>query len=338
MSEEVTIRDIAKLAGVSYSTVSRALSGHYNVKPDTRKKVLDTAERLGYVANRQARSLAGGHNHVIGLVVHGLDNDYVGQLLKGIDEELARANLEIMLFTTHRFKNKEISYVSKMMRGLTDGLLIVSPEGYEAYLTTLQQEKFPYVLVDTSGKNDLGTTISATNVQGAYDAVNYLLELGHQRIGFITGTPTLSTAIDRHEGYKRALEDHNIPYNSKLIREGNFTESRGYEAALELLTSTLKPTAIFAASDATAFGVLGAAQALGVRVPQDLSVVGFDDLPISAYMNPTLTTVRQPLREMGVLAAQRLISHLQTGKPGGSIQLKTELITRGSCFPLAGGN
>jgi LacI family transcriptional regulator len=336
MADEITIRDIAKLSGVSYSTVSRALSGVDKVKDSTRDKVLEAAEQLGYVVNRQARSLAGGNTHIIGLLVHGLDNDYFGQLLKGIDEELGRANFEIMLFTTHRHKDKEISLVTRLMRGLTDGLLIVLPEGLESYLETLQAENIPYVLVDTPNSDGEGTTVSSTNTQGAYDATRYLLELGHRQIGFITGSLNLQVAVNRFDGYRRALEEYQVPFDIGLVREGNFLQHRGREAALDLLGRKVRPTAIFASNDASAFGVMEAAEALNISVPYELSVIGFDDLPISEYAKPKLTTVRQPIKKMGEVAAKLLLEQLR-GQATTSVELPTELVIRSSCAAIRKG-
>jgi LacI family transcriptional regulator len=299
--------------------------------------VLEAAEQLGYVVNRQARSLAGGNNHVIGLLVHGLDNDYIGQLLKGIDEALAQVNFEIMLFTTHRHKNREISHVTKMMSGLTDGLLIVLPEGHQSYIQSLQEKAIPYVLVDTSGAAEEGTTVSSTNAQGAYDATRYLLELGHSQIGFITGSLNLQVAVHRFEGYRRALEDFKIPFDIGLVREGNFLQDRGREAALDLLSRKVRPSAIFASNDASAFGALEAAQELAIAVPDELSIIGFDDLPMSKYAYPKLTTVRQPIKEMGEVAVNLLLEQLRQGQPAQSVELPTELVIRASCAPFKKG-
>ena len=333
MSSGVTIRDIAKLSGVSYSTVSRALSGVEVVNEATRSKVLEAAEHLGYVVNRQARSLAGGGHQVIGLLVHGLESDYFGQILKGVDEALAQANFEMMLFTTHRHKDKEINHVTRMMSGLTDGLLIVSPEGHQEYMRSLQEKAVPYVLVDVSVADE-GVTVSATNAEGAYGATCYLLKLGHKRIGFITGNLNLPVAVQRFEGYRRALGAFAVPFDAGLVCEGDFRQERGREAALELLGRDPRPTAIFASNDESAFGVLEAAESLKLSVPSDLSVVGFDDLPISKHVNPKLTTVRQPIREMGNVAAKLLLEQLRYGQPSTSVQLSTELVVRSSCAPV----
>ena len=330
MSNGVTIRDIAKLSGVSYSTVSRALSGVDKVKGSTYVRVLEAAEHLGYVVNRQARSLAGGSHQVVGLLVHGLESDYFGQILKGVDEALAQAGFEMMLFTTHRHRDKEIGHATKMMQGLTDGLLIVSPESHQEYIRNLQEKAVPFVLVDVSAADE-GVTVSATNAKGAYDATRYLLELGHKRIGFVTGILNLPVAVHRFDGYRQALAEFGVPFDSSLVREGNFMQDRAYEAAVELLSGEARPSAIFASNDDSALGVLAAAEALGISVPSELSVVGFDDLPASKYVTPRLTTVRQPIREMGNVAAKLLLGHIRSGQPAVSVQLPTELIIRSSC-------
>ena len=335
MANDVTIRDIARLSGVSYSTVSRALNGVGRIKPSTRKKVMEAASQLGYVPNRQARSLAGGQSNVIGMLVHGLDTDYIGQILKGADEELAQASYELMVFTTHRHKNKELSTVTRLMSGLTDGLLIVLPEGHQHYVKNLQEKNLPYVLVDTAvHSDDEGVTVTATNNQGAYEATKHLLNLGHERIGFITGNLNLQIAVSRFEGYQRALTEAGIPFDIALIREGNFLQPRGREAALELLQRKHPPSAIFASNDVMALGVLEAAYELGVRVPDDLSVVGFDDVASAEYAIPKLTTVRQPIYEMGVVAARSLLGLLR-GEEVSSVQLGTQLIVRASTAPVS---
>ncbi len=334
MSNGVTIRDIARLSGVSYSTVSRALSGVDKVKESTYVRVLEAANELGYIVNRQARSLAGGNHQVIGVLLHGLESDYFGQILKGVDEALAQADFEMMLFTTHRRKNREVGYATKMMSGLTDGLLIVSPVGQQDYIRNLQEKAVPFVLVDV-GAADEGVTVSATNAKGAYDATCYLLELGHRRIGFVTGNLDLPVAVHRLEGYQRALGAFAVPFDDRLVQEGDFVQERGREAALELLGRKPRPTAIFASNDESAFGVLEAAASMGVAVPDELSVVGFDDLPISKHVTPKLTTVRQPLREMGNVAAKLLLGQLRLGQPPVSVQLPTELVLRASCAPVA---
>lgn len=331
---QITIFDVAREAGVSYSTVSRVLNHHENVKDATRQRVLAAIRKLGYVANPQARSLAGGQSQIIGLLVHNLNSGYTGEIVHGIDDELAKNNYELMLYTTHRHKDKESSYVSMLTRGLAAGMLLVLPRAPEVYLHTLREQRFPHVFIDHQGVDSDSPVVKATNWQGAYDAAIYLIELGHRHIGFITGSMDTGSAIDRLDGYKAALADHNILVQDSLIYEGNYQQPVGYKAAITLLNHTPRPTAIFASNDAMAFGAIEAMRDQGINVPDDISVVGFDDILQAAFIHPPLTTVRQPLRQMGRVAAHTLLEHIKDPKrPTRRIELATQLIIRDSCKP-----
>ena len=188
---------------MSYSTVSRALSGYEFVKETTRRRVMEAAENLGYVANLPARSLAGGRSHVIGLLVPNLDNSYVGTITQGIDQELARSNYDLMLYTSHRHPGKESFYVSAIANGLTDGLLLVAPLVPTNYLDALREQDYPYVLIDQADTSERSNVVEATNWQGAYEATHYLIQLGHTRIAFITGARAVRSALDRLEATKQ---------------------------------------------------------------------------------------------------------------------------------------
>ncbi|MEJ2751131.1 MAG: LacI family DNA-binding transcriptional regulator [Chloroflexota bacterium] len=222
-SPDVTIFDVANEAGVSYSTVSRVVNNKSYVKEETRRKVLKAMDDLGYQANLQARSLAGGRSNVIGLLVVDLATQYVGELVRGIDEVLAANQFELMLYTTHRRKIKESTFVTMMARGMSDGLLIVLPRDPETYLGSLRQHEFPYVLIDQLGNEDIDLSITADNFHGAYTAINHLLELGHRRIGLITGWMDMISARHRLDGYRAALADYGIPFDQELVFEGNFS-------------------------------------------------------------------------------------------------------------------
>lgn len=332
-SENITIFDVANEAGVSYSTVSRVLNNKEHVSPEKRDRVLRAMAQLGYVANIQARTLAGGRSHIVGLLVHGLDTSYIGEIMKGIDNELHHANYDLMLYTTHRRKMKESAYVVKLTRNLVDGLLLVLPRNAEAYLETLRQRRFPHVLVDHQGLPSVDApSVGATNWQGAYEATSYLIALGHRRIGFITGTMDLGCAQERLAGYKAALEKHGLIVAPELIREGDFLQPRGYLCAKELLALAEPPTAIFASNDISAFGVMEAVRDHGLQIPRDISIIGFDDIPQAGSVHPPLTTVRQPLEEMGSIAARMLLTYItEPDKPVERVELPTELVIRQSC-------
>jgi LacI family transcriptional regulator len=335
----VTIFDVAELAGVSYSTVSRVVNNYTYVKPATRAKVQAAMEELGYVANLKARSLAGGRSQVIGVLIYDLETNYSVEVVRGIDEEVSRLDYDMMLSTTHHRRQKEADYVAKLALGLVDGLLIVLPSNLDAYVNDLKRQNFPFVLIDHQGLEREGVgSIQAQNFQGGYDATRHLLELGHRRIGTITGpvnqSPPVNSAVDRLAGYRAALADAGIAYDPALIYAGDFGFTAGRTGTDYLLDQAMPVTAIFAASDVTAFGVIEAARTRGLTLPRDLSVVGFDDIPEARYRRPALTTIRQPLREMGRLASRMLIEHLEDrDQPLTRIELPTTLQVRDTTAP-----
>ena len=330
--KSVTIFDIAQASGVSYSTVSRVLNGYEFVKASTRHRVLATAEALGYVPNVQARSLAGGKSRVIGLLVPRLDNGYINEICWGIDKALAKAGYDLMLYTTHHHRDKESKYVKAISNGLTDGLLLLIPLLPASYLATLRERQFPYVLIDQSDASGQSSVVDATNRQGAYDATAYLLALGHRRIGFISGIPEIRSAQDRLAGYKAALLEHSVVVDESLIVEGQFDAASGRRATHTLLGLESRPTAIFASNDLTAFGVMEAVREAGLSLPEDISVIGFDDVSQASITYPKLTTVRQPLEQLGRLAVKRLLEHIDNPEsPPQHTTLTTTLVVRDSC-------
>jgi LacI family transcriptional regulator len=330
----VTIFDVAREAGVSTGTVSRVLNDRHHVKPETREAVLRAMDKLGFVANQQARSLAGAPSRVIGLLLHTLSVSYMGEIVRGIDAELEIANYDLLLYTTHRRKLNEAAYVGAITRGMADGLLLILPRNPSAYLPLLQAHSFPYLLIDHQGNGDYERSVGATNWQGASDGTRYLIALGHRRIGFVTGAMELGCSADRLAGYRQALTDYGIPADPELVAAGDFTEPTGFAAGQALLATPSPPTAIFASNDIMAFGVLKAARERGLRVPQDLSILGFDDIPQARLVDPPLTTVRQPLEEMGRVATRTLVGLIADPQRRiGRVTLPTELVVRESCGP-----
>ena len=329
----VTIVDVARASKLSAATVSRVLSGYEFVRESTRKRVMEAVEELGYVANLPARSLAGGHSQVIGLLVPNMDNSYVGTITQGIDHELARANYDLMLYTSHRHPDKESFYVNAIANGLTEGLLLVAPQVPTTYLDTLREQNFPYVLIDQADPTENSNIVDSTNRQGAYEATSYLSQLGHTRIAFIRGALTVQSAVDRLTGYKEALYDCNIPIREDLIIEGNYQQQTSYENTKSLLQSANPlPTAIFASNDLSAFGAMDAIREFGLRIPDDISIIGFDDVPQASLVYPKLTTVRQPLEEMGHVAVKLLLTQIEDlSQPPQRVTLATQLIIRDSC-------
>lgn len=329
----ITIMDVARVSGVSYSTVSRVLSGYEFVKESTYNRVMETVKQLGYVVNLPARSLAGGHSKIIGLLVPNLDNTYVGTIARGIDQELVRSNYDLMLYTTHRHPGKESLYVNAIANGLTEGLLLVVPLVITSYLDALREQNFPYVLIDQTDTTENSNVVDASNWQGAYDATRYLIELGHTRIAFITGATAVRSAVDRFQGYKAALADSEIPFTEAFIVEGDYQQRTSYENVKELLKRAYPlPTAIFASNDLSAFGAMDAVRDFGFRIPEDISIIGFDDILQASLVYPKLTSVRQPLEEMGRVAVRLLLEQIaDPSKSPQRVTLPTELIIRDSC-------
>ena len=334
-SPRTTIVDVAEKAGVSLGTVSRVINKDVHVAPDTRQRVQAVMSEMGYVANRQAQSLKSSKTNVIGMLVPDLGTGYIGEIMRGIDAELALSHLDLMLFTTHRTAIKEASYVANLVQGMVDGLLLVLPRNPADYTGTLARRSFPFVLIDHQGTGEPIPAVGATNWQGAYNATEYLLKIGHLRIGFISGAMDLGAAIDRLEGYKAALRAHHMIEEPQLIYSGTFFQPDGYAGASALLDLDNPPTAIFASNDVMAMGAMDAVRSRGLRVPEDISILGFDDIPQAELVRPALTTVRQPLEQMGRVATQMLLDMLKNPeKKVNRLELPTELIVRSSTQPL----
>ncbi len=331
----VTIVDIARDLGVSHATVSRVLNSRDGVKAVTRQRVLDAVDRLGYIANPQARRLAGGRSRVIGLIVSGLTNGYANLLLEGIETALSETDYDLLLYSSVSRSRRQIhesGYVDRLMNGLADGLIIISPFFPEPYLDRLERHHFPYVLVDHSDQRGSRPVISATNFQGAYDATNYLIQLGHQRIAFISGWQVHPSTHERLEGYKAALTTHGLDFDPALIREGDFLIEGGFRAALELFALPQPPTAVFASSDDMAIGVMNAVRQVGLRIPEDISIMGFDDIVQASLVYPTLTTVSQSLYQTGETALNMLLGYIENPQlPRQQQVIATQLMIRNSC-------
>ena len=330
----VTIFDVAKEAGVSYSTVSRVVNNFQFVKAETRERVQAAMDKLGYVANVKARSLAGGRSQMLGLLLYDFESSYQVEIVRGIDAEVSALNYDLMLYTTHHRRQKESTLVAKLTQGLVDGLLIVLPSNLEAYLEDLDGRNFPYVLIDHAGAGISSNTVKATNWQGSFEAVTYLADLGHQRIGFVQGVMTVDSAQERLAGYKAALAEHGLAMDTTLIQPGDFDWQSGYEATHSFLAMSHPPTAVIASSDVCAFGVMEGFLEKGLRVPEDVSVIGFDDIPEATTVRPSLTTVRQDLRQMGRIATRMLVDCIDNpDHTTQQIELPMELIIRESTAP-----
>lgn len=330
-----TIAEIAARAGVSIPTVSRVLNNRPDVAPRTRERVEQIIRESGFMLNRMANTLRRGSSGIIDIVVPGLDTLYSVEIVRGVEEVVERTGLRLALSTTNNAVQREQQWLGKVLESTTDGAILVLSRGQSRNLDELHQRKIPFVVVDHRG--ELGTdipSVSATNWAGGRAATEHLLSLGHRRIAVIGGSTMLRCSVDRIAGYRSALEEAGVPIRPEYIRPGEFMQQTGYEQTCALLELPEPPTAIFAGSDLQAMGVYSALRARGIAVPDEVSVVGFDDVPLASLVTPALTTVRQPLVEMGRMATTMLL-RLIAGEPLDSIrvELTTTLIVRESCAP-----
>jgi LacI family transcriptional regulator len=327
-----TIIDVAKAAGVSVSTVSRVVNDYQHVRPAVRLRVQEAMNRLGYAPNRQARRLVGGKSGVIGLMIHALGTEYIAEVIRGIDDALGQVDCDMMLYTTHRHREKEDFYARTIAGGLADGLILVVPSIGESYLDALRESHFPHVMVDVDRSDGKSWSVGITNWQGAYDATRYLLKLNHRRIAIITDQLQLSNSRPRLAGYQAALAECGVPTDPDLVKEDNYMFPFTHTLVESLLNLPDRPSAIFTTGDQAAFRVIETLHRYGLRVPEDMSVVGFDDVPQANTIYPRLTTVHHPLYEMGQMAVQIVMKQIETPSPPVEhIELPTRLEMRESC-------
>ena len=334
VSKRGTIASIASIAGVSVPTVSRVLNNHPDVAPETRKHVEQVIEESGFIRNRVKQGLRKKSSGIVDMLVPGLDNLYSIEIVRGVEEVVSRTNLRLALSVTHDTLQLEQRWLTKILNGgTTDGAILVLSHGQQQYFDTLSKHKIPFVVVDQRG--ELGPdipSVGATNWFGGRTATEYLISLGHRRIAVITGPPSLRCSQDRLAGYRAALDDAGIPIDPALIRSGEFVQETGYDQACALVELPEPPTAIFTGNDVQAMGAYGALRARGLCIPDDMSIIGFDDVPLASILSPALTTVRQPLMEMGRVGTTMLL-RLIAGEPLDStrVELTTTLCVRDSC-------
>jgi LacI family transcriptional regulator len=327
------MRSIAEAAGVSAMTVSRVLNKRPDVAAGTRYKIEQLVAQSGFVRSRAATAMRKGRHGLIDLVVLSLDSAYVLEIIRGVEEALEPTGFRLVISATNGEDQRERQWMTKISDGWTDGAILVLAQGQSDRLQSLRRQGVPFVVVDHHG--ELGPdvpSVGATNWAGARSATEHLLSLGHRRIAFIGGSPTLGCAQERASGYRAALEAAGIEIDPDLVRPGTFLHESGYEQTLALLDLPRPPTAIFAGNDTMAFGCYSALRARHVTVPDAISVVGFDDSFVAPLVIPPLTTVRQPLADMGRFAASMLLRRIEGGSLDSMrVELATSLIVRDSC-------
>jgi LacI family transcriptional regulator len=332
---KLTLEDIGKLAGVSRATVSRVINGYTHIRPEVRERVEQVIQETGFQPNAVARSLVSSQSHIIGLFIPSVDqfifaDAYLSALIPGISSACNLHEYTLALFLFHSEEEEEPHFRRVLGSSTIDGLILTADRRETNLTRQLLDKDIPFVLIGRPAMlSEQISFVDAENVVGAYEGVRHLIDLGRQRIGLIS-TSLNTAAEDRTAGYLRALRECQLPALPELMAEGDFTEVSGYRAMQQLLP--FQPDAVFAASDMMAIGALRAIQEAHLTVPDDIAVVSFDGLPLSANSSPPLTTVRQPIHQIGKLAVETLLDILQTGThPPRRIILPTELVVRASC-------
>jgi LacI family transcriptional regulator len=315
MASTITINDIARLAGVSKTTVSRVINQKPDVDPDTRNRILRIMDEQGFVPSITAAGLAGGRTRLIGVLVPSITWPLMPQIMRGIGEIIEQSTYELVVYSIQEPQNSisheqdRSAVIDRILAAkLIEGLLAVYPGHAASYLNKLHASGYPVVMLDDQ-VIPTGTTpwVGADNRTGAYTAVKHLLQLGHRRIGHIKGRIGYECSEDRYRGYCDALIEAGLTPDPDLVVQGDFLVTGGIACAHQLFALHERPTAIFAASDDMASGTLVAAEEAGLRVPEDVALVGFDDAAPAAFMRPPLTTIGQPFFEMGKRAAALLL-------------------------------
>ncbi len=327
-----TIRDVASAAGVSTATVSRVFNGSDRVDRATAARVLDAAADLDYWPNLAARSLTTSHCHALGILLPDLHGEFFSEVIRGIDLEARHERFQVLVSSSHADAEQLIS-AARSMLGRIDGLVIMAPDEATYGAVATIAGRFPVVLVNPLRELEGCSSVAVASHEGARAAVEHLIGLGHRRIGFVAGPPGNIDAEERARGYREALAAAGLPAAPELQAPGDFGERSGYLAAGRLLAREPGPSAIFAANDNMAVGLLSALKGAGVAVPAQVAVVGFDDIAIARYLDPPLTSVHVDLHELGRQAARLLLQALESPSRPDPLNmiLPARLITRQSC-------
>ena len=330
-----TIRDIARLAGVSIATVSRVLNDRPDVSTETRDAVLEVVRRHGFSTNRNARALSAGRTGLVGVTLPLVADAYFSPILSGAAEALYEQDMRAILCPTLHQYEREVGLIERLMHGTTDGAIVLLPEESSEELQALQAQGYPFVVADPriALEPDI-PCVSAAHASGAMQATEHLLALGHRRIGAITGPLGWMATEERRKGYYSALAAAGALPEPSLEVRSDWKIDGGHEAAGRLLDLAEPPTAIFAFNDNLAIGAMRAARERGLEIPRDVSIVGFDDTEEAAIVTPALTTVRQPLAELGRMAVSLLVRLLDKQRVETlRVELATRLVVRESTAP-----
>ncbi|MEK4184315.1 catabolite control protein A [Bacillus sp. FSL K6-1145] len=306
----VTIYDVAREANVSMATVSRVVNGNPNVKPTTRKKVLEAIDRLGYRPNAVARGLASKKTTTVGVIIPDISSIFYSELARGIEDIATMYKYNIILSNSDQNTDKELHLLNTMLGKQVDGIVFMGGNITDVLVEEFKRSPVPIVLAASVEEQAQTPSVNINYEQAIYDSVQLLVEKGHKRIAFVSGPMSEPiNSMRKLAGYKRALEEASIAFDDALVAEGDYSYDSGIESLAHLLEQSDKPTAVIAATDEMALGVIHGAQDRGVSIPDDLEVIGFDNTRLSLMVRPQLTTVVQPTYDIGAVA-MRLLTKL----------------------------
>ena len=339
----VSIKDVAKAAGVSHSTVSRALTNSPLIPEPTRRRIERVAQRMGYAPNAIARGLVMQRTQTIGVIVTTIEDPFIAEIVRGIEQVAADHSYRVFLGTSHNNPTREVDLVKALREWRVDGVIVASSRVGALYQPHLKEIGAPIVLINNQKQNKTGSSkstrsdrirsVAVDDLKSGALATRFLFSLGHRVIAYFGGPSDHAANRNRLAGYRRALKQAGVPYEPRLVRTGSGRADAG-DQVLVLFEQSINPTAIFCYNDMTAIGALTALKQRGLRVPADVSVVGFDDIPFAQYVDPPLTTIHQPKDEMGRLATQMLFDLLD-GKQVANVTVPGELIERESTRPVS---
>ena len=327
----VTIKDIAREAGVSVTTVSRVLNNKADVSDKTREKVLKIIDRLNYNPNSIARGLVMNKTYTIGLIVPDISNAFFAEIAKAIEDELREYGYSVIFFNTDNDKDREKESIDLLRSKQVDGLIGACSHDSKDEVLALGKAGFPIVQIDRLVDDSQIPSVIIDNILSGYEATEYLIKKGHRRIAHITGALDTNTGIRQAEGYRKALQEYGIEIDEELVMEGDFSQESGYLAMKEILERNKDLTAVFAGNDMMALGAYRAIYAAGLKIPEDISIIGHDDFTLASLVSPALTTMQQPIYKIGKVAASLLIDIIKGKKnKEGLIVVNTSLIERSS--------
>lgn len=332
----ITIKDISRMAGVGVSTISRVLNNHPDVKVETRKKVLDVIEKVNYIPNNSARNLKRNTSKSIGILIKGIDNPFFSKMIKSIEKKIDSKRYSMILHYNESQKDDCDSAIELIKEKKLKGLICLGGDFNNLDRKQLESINVPIVVTSSNVRKNVNSTLFSSvvieNEKAAFDAVDYLCKLGHKNIGIITsGEDDRSVGRLRFSGYKKAISENNIEFNKEFVEIGEYTFESGYKAMNKFLDKNLKITSIFATTDIMAIGAAKAILDRGLKIPEDISIIGFDGIDYSRFFHPSITTVEQPVEIMAEKSIEILLDLINGSKKHQHLVLKTKLVKRESC-------